>query len=210
MRYRRNRQAGGCYFFTLTLADRSQSLLTDNISILRAAFSKVQRERPFRIDAIVIMPEHLHIVMTLPPGDADYSTRWMLIKSYFSKSIPKTESISPSRKLKGERGVWQRRFWEHTIHNEFDLVKHVDYIHYNPVKHGYVDAPSKWPFSSIHKYIRDGKIPSDWGYVSINLDPVRRGAEGSVNLDPVGWGAEDSVNLDPVGWGAEGTPTYRD
>ena len=188
MQYRRNHQPGGCYFFTLTLADRSQSFLTDHIVSLRCAFRKVQGERPFKIDAIVIMPDHLHAVISLPPEDADFSTRWMLIKSYFSKTIPKTEFISDSRLLKGERGIWQRRFWEHSIYTDMDLANHINYIHFNPVKHGYVDKPAKWPFSSIHKYIREGKIPAHWGCVALNLDRDGLGVECAINQGSVGWG----------------------
>ena len=138
MQYRRNFAEGGCYFFTVNLAERKRYLLVEHIDALRAAIRIVRSRHPFQIDAMVVMPDHLHAVFTLPPGDADYPTRWTLIKAGFSRNIPKTEHISASRRSKGERGIWQRRFWEHTLQDENDFRRHIDYIHYNPVKHGYV------------------------------------------------------------------------
>ena len=102
-------------------------------------------------------------------NDADYPTRWRLIKSTFSRALPQSERISTSRRKKGERGIWQRRYWEHLIKDEKDFERHVDYIHYNPVKHGYVQSPVDWPYSSIHRYIHKGIIPSDWA-VNGNLE----------------------------------------
>ena len=163
MQYRRNQLEGGSYFFTVNLAERKRRLLVEHIAALREAFRNVRSRHPFQIDAIVIMPDHLHAVVTLPPGDADYSTRWMLIKAGFSRSLPQTERINASRRSKGERGVWQRRFWEHTLRDDDDYRHHIDYIHYNPVKHGYVTHPAAWPHSSIHQYIKAGKLPADWG-----------------------------------------------
>jgi len=115
------------------------------------------------LDAMVVMPEHFHLLMTLPENDNDFAKRIMLIKSGFSRTIPKTESINPSRLHKRERGIWQRRYWEHLIRDEIDFQRHVDYIHYNPVKHGYVKNPSDWKYSTIHKYIESGIYPKDWG-----------------------------------------------
>ncbi len=106
----------------------------------------------------------------MPPGDADYPMRWMLIKAGFFRRIPKIERINASRRSKGERGIWQRRFWEHTIQDEADFRHHVDYIHYNLVKHGYVTRPADWPNSSIHRYIRNGQLPADWGATSPEND----------------------------------------
>ncbi|BBL70644.1 REP-associated tyrosine transposase [Methylogaea oryzae] len=106
---------GGCYFFTVGLLERRRGLLTENIDALRAAFRAVRAQRPFRIDAIVVLPDHLHCLWTLPPGDTDYSTRWRLIKSAFSRAIAPGERLSDRRLLKKERGLWQRRFWEHAI-----------------------------------------------------------------------------------------------
>ncbi|PNT85618.1 REP-associated tyrosine transposase [Coxiella burnetii] len=114
------------------------------IDQLRLSFSQVKLNHPFKIEAIVILPDHLHMIMTLPENDAKYSQRWNLIKGYFSRSIEKNERISMSRKSKRERGIWQRRFWEHLIRNEDVFEKHVNYIHYNPVKHGCVENPMDW------------------------------------------------------------------
>ncbi|MDO8891499.1 MAG: transposase [Sulfurimicrobium sp.] len=162
-RYTRAFTPGGTFFFTVNLADRSQSLLTENIDELRASLRRVRERHPFHIDAIVILPDHLHSVWTLPPGDTNYPTRWALIKAGFSRTLPRDERIASSRIAKGERGIWQRRYWEHQIRNEDDYARHVDYIHYNPVKHGYAKSPKDWPHSSLHRYIRNGILPADWG-----------------------------------------------
>jgi putative transposase len=129
---------GGTFFFTVTLLERRGRLLTENIDHLREAFKAARRRRPFTIEAIVILPDHLHCIWTLPPGDADFSTRWHDIKARFAAQIPKGERLSTRRHQKGERGIWQRRFWEPVIRDERDYERHVDYIHYNPVKHGHV------------------------------------------------------------------------
>ena len=163
MRYRRADDKGGTYFFTVNLADRNTSLLIDEIDTLRSVINKVKKQHPFKLDAMVILPEHLHAVFTLPPDDNDFATRWMLIKAGFSRQLPKREKISNSRKRKGERGIWQRRFWEHLIRDELDFERHVDYIHYNPVKHGYVKQAVDWPYSTIHKYIEQGVLDENWG-----------------------------------------------
>src|SRR5262249_23270965 len=123
-------------FFTVNLADRRHALLTDHIDLLRAAFRQVRARHPFAVEAALILPDHLHAIWTLPDGDADFATRWRLIKSGFSHGLPRTERISPSRAAKGERGIWQRRYWEHTLRNEDDFTRHPDYVHFNPVKHG--------------------------------------------------------------------------
>lgn len=163
MRYRRADVAGATYFFTVNLLNRKQTLLTDHIDTLRACIKTVKKRHPFHIDAMVILPDHLHAIWTLPPGDADFAKRWMLIKTAFSRSLPKHEIINQSRKSKRERGIWQRRYWEHLIRDDLDYQRHVDYIHYNPVKHGYVDKAVDWPYSSIHRFIEKGIISSDWG-----------------------------------------------
>ena len=162
MRYRRTRQPGGTYFFTVNLADRSGSLLTDRVDDLRRVVRSVKRNHPFDILAWVVMPDHLHAIWGLPEGDGDCATRWMLIKAGFSRGVPKGERVRASRLGKGERGVWQRRFWEHLITGEDDLQRHVDYIHINPVKHGYAARATDWPYSSIHQHVRRGWVPSDW------------------------------------------------
>lgn len=160
--YRRNFIPGGSYFFTVALAERSGRLLTDNIDLLRRAVSDVKRELPFGLIAMVVLPEHLHCVWALPPGDANYPTRWKKIKSAFSRGLPQSERRSASRAAKGERGIWQRRYWEHTLRNDDDLRRHVDYIHFNPVKHGHVRYVRDWPYSTFHRYVRHGLYPADW------------------------------------------------
>lgn len=163
MQYRRHYQKGASYFFTINLADRSSDLLIKQIDVLRAAFKKVKQKHPFNIDAIVIMPDHLHMLCTMPNNDADFPKRIKLIKYYFSYHIAKTESISKSRLKKGERGIWQRRFWEHCIRNEEDYLAHIDYIHMNPVRHEYVEKVKDWQYSSFHRFVTDGLLPVDWG-----------------------------------------------
>ncbi|HCC81992.1 MULTISPECIES: transposase [unclassified Methylophaga] len=163
MQYRRAFVAGGTYFFTVNLLERDKSLLTDHIDLLKTAFRKVKLAHPFDIDAIVVLPDHLHTIWTLPENDFDFATRWRLIKSHFSRGLPSTERINNSRKQKSERGIWQRRYWEHLIRDDLDYARHVDYIHYNPVKHGYVDKAFDWPYSSIHKFIERNMGSSDWG-----------------------------------------------
>ncbi|HET7832772.1 MAG TPA: transposase [Gallionella sp.] len=154
---------GGTFFFTVNLADRSARLLTDHISELRDSVRQVRERHPFHIAAMVVLPEHLHTIWTLPADDADYPTRWTLIKAGFSHKLAAIEHISASRRRKGERGIWQRRYWEHQVRDEDDFARHVDYIHYNPVKHGYVKSPCDWPHSSFHRFVRAGILSADWG-----------------------------------------------
>jgi len=161
--YRRNFVPGGSFFFTVNLAQRTRPLLTDHIAWLRKAFREVRQRHPFAIDAIVVLPDHLHTVWTMPPGDADFATRWRQIKSAFSHNFARKERISPSRSARGERGIWQRRYWEHTIRNETDMERHIDYIHINPVKHGLVNRVCDWAPSSFHRYVTLGVYPVDWG-----------------------------------------------
>jgi putative transposase len=160
--YRRNFVAGGSYFFTVNLAERQLRLLTDNINLLRAVFRETRRRHPFTIDAIVVLPDHLHTVWTLPAGDGDFAIRWQLIKASFSRGLPRGEPVSASRLRKRERGIWQRRYWEHTLRDEDDFARHVDYIHFNPVKHGLVACVRDWPFSSFHRMVRLGIYPENW------------------------------------------------
>ncbi|MBE9516632.1 MAG: transposase [Proteobacteria bacterium] len=162
MQYRRARMAGGSYFFTVNLLDRRQTWLVDYVDVLRERVRIVKRHHPFHIDAMVIMPDHVHAIWTLPEGDADFSTRWGLIKAGFSKALPAQENVTRSRAGKGERGIWQRRFWEHVIRDDDDYARHVDNIHFNPVKHGYVTRPVDWAYSSIHRWIEQGWMPADW------------------------------------------------
>ena len=165
--YRRNRVEGGTYFFTVTLRDRQTSLLTKHIGLLREAVRKTRQARPFIIDAWVVLPEYMHAIWTLPTGDADYSTRWRSIKANFSHELGKVLENSKCN-TKGEYGFWQRRFWEHTIRDEEDYVRHVDYLHYNPVKHGYVPRVIDWPYSSFHRFLANKVYPLDWGYFEEN------------------------------------------
>jgi len=162
--YRRARNPGATWFFTVNLAQRhGNRLLLEQIDRLRAAFAIVQRKHPFKIEAIVVLPDHLHCLWRLPPGDSDYGVRWGLIKSVFSRGLPADERRSMSRRLRGERGIWQRRFWEHMVRDEEDFARHADYIHYNPVKHGWVKAPSEWKHSSFGHFVEKGIYPIGWG-----------------------------------------------
>lgn len=168
--YRRMRVPGGCYFFTVNIMDRRQSLLIDHIDVLREVFHRVKSRYFFHIDAVVILPDHLHTIWTLPLGDERFDVRWNLIKRAFSRELPQREPISTSRSRRRERGIWQRRYWEHTLTDEDDYRQHVDYIHYNPVKHGHAARPIDWPYSSFHRYVKAGILPTDWGTASPPAD----------------------------------------
>jgi putative transposase len=169
--YRRAFMPGGCWFFTVNLLERRRTLLIDHIDILRNVVSQTRRRYPFEIDAIVILPDHLHAVLTLPPNDADFSTRWRLIKTRFAKALPKQERLSAVRKRRNERGVWQRRFWEHLIRDEADYARHVEYCYINPVKHALVTRVCDWPYSSFHRDVRGGLFQNDWaGTVSADRE----------------------------------------
>lgn len=161
VRYRRNFVAGGTYFFTATLVDRTSHVLVHHVDALRASFRTTRRAHPFAIDAVVVLPDHLHIVMTLPEGDTNYPTRWQLIKRRFTAAVAKAGAPIP-RHPNGENALWQRRFWEHTIRDDRDFERHVDYIHINPVKHGLVARVRDWPHSSFHRYVQRGLLPKDW------------------------------------------------
>ena len=162
--YRRLRVAGGCYFFTVNLLERRPNdLLVRHIHHLRAAVREVRRAWPFGIDGWVVLPDHLHCIWTLPAGDDNYATRWRLIKAGFARRLPATERRSASRRRRGERGIWQRRYWEHAIRDDCDFAFHIDYLHFNPVKHGYVVRPGDWPYSTFRHLVRSGLYPADWG-----------------------------------------------
>ena len=147
--YRRSMVSGGTYFFTVNLQDRRRTLLVDEVAALREAVRKVRTVRPFHIDAWVVLPEHMHAMWTLPEGDWDYAGRWREIKKAFSRSI-------------NRRGVWQKRYWEHTIRDDRDYAAHMDYIHLNPYKHGLVRNVRDWPYSSFHRMVINGVYPTDW------------------------------------------------
>jgi putative transposase len=160
--YRRAFVPGGCWFFTVNLLERRNTLLVHRIDALRDAMQRTRSHYAFVIDAIVVLPDHIHAVWTLPPGDADFSLRWRLIKSRFAQALPKRERLSDVRKARGERGIWQRRFWEHLIRDEADYARHVEYCYINAVKHGLVARVRDWPHSSFHRDVRAGIFPQDW------------------------------------------------
>ncbi|WP_031432146.1 REP-associated tyrosine transposase [Methylomarinum vadi] len=161
--YRRAFIPGGTWFFTVNLLQRhNNDLLIREIGLLRETVKRVRARYPFQINAWVVLPEHLHCVWTLPPGDADFSIRWRLIKSGFSRALPKTERRSDVRKSAGERGIWQRHYWEHFIRDDVDYERHVDYVHANPLKHGYVKRVADWPYSTFHRYVSKSIYPQDW------------------------------------------------
>lgn len=159
--YRRNRVPGGTYFFTVTLADRSATTLVDQIDQLRAAIRGVREKHPFALIAMVVLPDHLHAVMRLPEGDDRYSMRWRLIKHDFTVRLRK-EGAEFGKRGNGERCLWARRFWESTIHDPESLARRIDYLHFNPVKHGYVARVLDWPYSSFHTFVARGVLPMDW------------------------------------------------
>ena len=162
--YRRAFVPGGTWFFTVNLLERKDNdLLLRNIAILRQVVKQVQTKYPFKINAWVVLPEHLHAVLTLPDGDSNFSLRWRLIKSGFSRALPKVERLSPTRQTAGERGIWQRHYWEHCIRNEEDYRRHIDYVHINPLKHGWVSRVGDWPYSTFHRYVKAGIYSADWG-----------------------------------------------
>jgi putative transposase len=160
--YRRNYAPGGTYFFTVNLQDRGSRLLVSEIELLRAAVRRVRQDAPFLVDAWVVLPDHMHCLWTLPDGDADFSARWRAIKKRFSWALPSIEMRSDVNRSRGERAIWQRRFWEHTIRDARDHAAHLDYIHFNPVKHGLAESAANWPFSSFHRAVRHGQYPADW------------------------------------------------
>jgi putative transposase len=166
--YRRLYVPGGTYFFTVVTADRRPILTTDlGRRCLREAIDEVQVEAPFDVFALVLLPDHLHCVWTLPPGDADFSARWADVKAAFTKRFLAgggTEApISESRRKKGERGVWQRRFWEHLVRDGDELKRCVDYVHINPLRHGLVRGVRDWPWSTFHRFVVGGEYSENWG-----------------------------------------------
>jgi putative transposase len=146
------RAKGSVFFFTVVLAQRPSNLLVEEVDRLRRIYQAVQRRHPFETVAICILPDHIHALWALPDGDADFSTRWSLIKSGFSRGLD-ARARSTSKVAKREKGIWQRRYWEHAIRDDEDFERHVDYIHFNPVKHGHVNRIADWPHSSFHRYV---------------------------------------------------------
>jgi len=172
--YRRIRVASGCYFFTVNLRNRQSTYLTSHIDLLREAFIDTRRKYPFTIDAIVILPEHLHTIWTLPPSDENYSTRWQLLKGLFTRKLGKA-GLNTRSNAKGEYNIWQRRYWEHVLRDATDIQRHIDYIHYNPVKHGLVEGVKDWPHSSFHRYVKAGLLDQDWGDIFKENNEFRYG-----------------------------------
>jgi putative transposase len=156
------RAKGSIFFFTVVLAQRPNDLLIDEIDRLRHIYKIVQHRHPFETVAICILSDHVHALWALPEGDADFATRWSSIKSGFSRGLD-AQPRSASKISKREKGIWQRRYWEHAIRDEADFERHVDYIHFNPVKHGYVNRVADWPHSTFHRYVERGMLASDWG-----------------------------------------------
>jgi putative transposase len=159
---------GATYFFTVCLHDRGARWLVDHVAELRACVADVRARHPFHIEAMVVLPEHIHALWRLPVDDGDFATRWMLVKQGFTRRLDAQGLLEgqPARRLRGqsgERSVWQHRFWEHQIRDAEDFARHVDYIHFNPVKHGWVLRASDWPYSSLHRFVREGRLPADWG-----------------------------------------------
>ncbi len=167
MDYRRNFQPGGTFFFTLVTAGRHGLFEdADALALFRDVLREVKAQRPFRIEAWVVMPDHVHMIWTLPLADSDFSGRWSKIKSQFTRQWltrgGREMPITAGKSREGRRGVWQPKFIEHTIRDEDDLIAHVEYVHYNPVKHGYVACPKDWPNSSFTEYVRRGFYPLEW------------------------------------------------
>lgn len=161
--WRRAWWPGGTWFFTVNLLERrGNHLLVERIDLLRQSVAWVRQAHPFSIHAWVVLPDHLHCILSLPEDDDDFALRWRLIKSHFSRALPHTEWRSDSRQRYGERGIWQRRYWEHRIRDAADYRHHLDYVHLNPLKHGYVTRASDWPYSTFHRYVAAGWYPPLW------------------------------------------------
>jgi putative transposase len=166
--YRRPYVSGGTYFITQVTYQREPWLCSDvGRTALREAIATVRQKHPFSMDAFVLLSDHFHCILTLPPEDGDFSVRLRLIKSYVTKQYGRAlqidREVSLSRQKRGERNLWQRRFWEHLIRDEQDFTMHCDYIHLNPVNHGLCKTPQDWQFSSVHRFIAEGIYPPNWG-----------------------------------------------
>ncbi len=166
--YRRWRVAGGTYFFTVVTHQREPLFSeADARRNLREAFTIARKHNPFDVLSIVLLPDHFHVVLELPLGDCDYTVRIRQIKTLFTRELARCSNtkkgLSRSRSKRGEHNVWQRRFYEHTVRDEEDLSRCVDYIHVNPVKHKLVKRVRDWPWSSVHRWVKEGHYPIDWG-----------------------------------------------
>ena len=165
VQYRRSRVAGGTFFFTVNLQDRRRTFLVEHADALRTIVRDAQTESPFVIDAMVVLPDHWHAVWTLPPGDAAYARRIQRIKARFTQHLVRT-GVNLANDARGEYRLWQKRFWEHTIRDDRDFEAHVNYVHINPVKHGYVTRAIDWPHSTIHRYVKNDLLPANWACAS--------------------------------------------
>jgi putative transposase len=153
---------GSTIFFSVMLQNRGSDLLIRHVAALRTAVSTVRRRHPFRIDAFVVLPDHLHAILTLPPGDTNHGLRWRRIKAEFARQIGERPQQRASHITKGESGIWQRGFWDHVIRNPEDMDLHLAYCWADPVRHGLVRRAQDWEASSIHRDLRDGRLPDDW------------------------------------------------
>jgi putative transposase len=165
--YRRARMPGATYFFTLVTHQRQRFLCDAPVrAALREAIGRVRASHPFAIDGWVLLPDHFHCIWTLPPGDAAFGARWGMIKRHVSTSCPFLQTdrrLSVSRKKRHESSLWQRRFWEHLIRDDDDYARHMDYLHYNPVKHGLTRSVRDWPHSTFHRLVEQGVYEESWG-----------------------------------------------
>lgn len=173
-RYRRANTAGATYFFTVVTYRRQRILCDDALrTALRSAIRQVQDLRPFTIDAWVLLPDHLHCVWTLPEDDNDFATRWSMIKRKISLACANEyrheDWLTPSKRKHRESTIWQRRYWEHRIRDEADFMRHVDYIHYNPVRHGLCERAALWPYSTFRRHVERGVYTKDWGIGDMKL-----------------------------------------
>lgn len=165
--YRRADTKGGCYFFTVNTLHRQPILVEADIrTALREAIQAVRTSLPFTIEAWVLLPDHLHAIWNLPQGDADFATRWRIIKTKVTQCcgtrLLREEYLTARRREKHQSSLWQNRYWEHEIRDDHDFARHVDYVHWNPVKHGHVKRVADWPYSSFHRYVQGGTYPLDW------------------------------------------------
>jgi putative transposase len=175
--YRRIKKAGGTYFFTVATQGRRPILTSPEVrQALREGISRVRQTMPFSIEAWVLLPDHLHAIWTLPEHDDRIAARWAVIKSCVTKRcknlLGPEENVSISRSRRKEAGVWQRRFWDHVIRDDLDFQRHLDYLHWNPVKHGYAKTPMDWPYSTIHRFVAQGFYPPNWGGEGVDESPA--------------------------------------
>jgi putative transposase len=189
MRSPRSHAPGPCYFFTVATHDRRPILIAE-IDRLRDAFRTVLTRHPFTLEAIVVLPDHLHTMWRMNEEDGDFSMRWRVLKRLFSTGL---EAPLPnrSRARKREKSVWQRRFWDHVIRDDDDWRRHLDYIHYNPVHHGYCEAPVEWPYSSFARMVERGWYDPEWGRTE---PPIR---EDDVFADGIEGRLEQSITIGP-------------